>query len=49
MEDNHPIDLLIVDDDEEFRGTLCRRFRRRWFQGKRPPQPLLQVGLDCQG
>ena len=30
----HPekIDLLIVDDDEEFRGTLVRRFSRRGFR-----------------
>jgi DNA-binding NtrC family response regulator len=26
------VDLLIVDDDEEFRSTLVRRFRRRGFQ-----------------
>jgi len=32
VENTHPIDLLIVDDDEDFRGTLCRRFRRRGFQ-----------------
>jgi len=32
VDENHPIDLLIVDDDEDFRGTLCRRFRRRGFQ-----------------
>src|SRR5262245_8366295 len=27
-----PIDLLIVDDDDDFRGTLVRRFRRRGFE-----------------
>ena len=32
MDEGHSIDLLIVDDDEDFRGTLCRRFRRRGFQ-----------------
>ncbi|MCE9544997.1 MAG: sigma-54 dependent transcriptional regulator [Planctomycetia bacterium] len=30
-EANCPIDLLIVDDDDDFRGTLVRRFRRRGF------------------
>lgn len=32
VEDVSHIDLLIVDDDDEFRGTLVRRFRRRGFQ-----------------
>lgn len=32
MDAGHPIDLLIVDDDEDFSGRLCRRFRRRSFQ-----------------
>ena len=30
--DPHQIDLLIVDDDEEIRSLVARRFRRRGFQ-----------------
>ena len=32
MYDPSNVDLLIVDDDDDFRGTLVRRFRRRGFR-----------------
>ena len=32
MTDSKNIDLLIVDDDDEFRGTLVQRFGRHGFQ-----------------
>lgn len=32
MYDPTNIDLLVVDDDDDFRGTVVRRFRRRGFR-----------------
>ena len=37
VDDMHQIDLLIVDDDDDFRGTLVRRFRRRGFEVQDAP------------
>src|SRR6202008_2069907 len=31
------VDLLVVDDDAEFRGTLVRRFGRRGYQVQEAP------------
>ena len=40
-----PIDLLIVDDDAEFLGTLVRRFRRRGYRAKSAGDGAEALGL----
>ena len=37
MQNPQHVDLLVVDDDAEFRGTLVRRFGRRGYQVQEGP------------
>ncbi len=39
------VDLLVVDDDAEFRGTLVRRFSRRGYQVQEAPDGLQALSL----
>ena len=32
MLDHRHIDLLVIDDDDEFRGTMAKMFSRRGFR-----------------
>src|SRR5437879_5087415 len=44
MLDAPKIDLLVVDDDDEFRGTMVRRFSDRGFCVREAPSG--EQGLD---
>ncbi|MBS0209534.1 MAG: sigma-54-dependent Fis family transcriptional regulator [Planctomycetes bacterium] len=39
------VDLLVVDDDDEFRGILARRFERRGYQVQEAPGGLEALDL----
>jgi DNA-binding NtrC family response regulator len=45
VQESGSIDLLIVDDDEEFRSTLVRRFQRRGFQVQEAPHAESALAL----
>ena len=45
MQDPQHVDLLVVDDDAEFRGTLVRRFGRRGYQVQEAADGLQALAL----
>lgn len=43
--EHNEIDLLVVDDDNEFRGTLVRRFSRRGYRVQDAPDATTAIEL----